>query len=115
MQTFVPFQQLKELCCGLSIRNLTLPPCCTGFTRKLLAPHGRQKGNNVAPYIKMAGLDGVNYQVVLELASAERLIIQMEDDHLVLGPSQRDLFRSHVLDDQQDRPTFFLVGLSLLF
>src|ERR1039458_2667053 len=82
---------------------------------ELLAGNGREKRDDIALDFDFARFPGFDQQIVLELAAAEGLVAQTEDEHFVSGAAQRNLFRRNVLDDEEDFSIFFLFFFSLVF
>src|SRR5271157_1905219 len=88
---------------------------CNRLNGKLLTGNWRQKRDDVALHVDSARFLGLHYQVVLELPPAEGVVAQVENEHIVLRTAQRNLFRRHVLDHEEDFSPFLLIGLAFPF
>ena len=63
---------------------VALLPCCVGFSRELVTENWCQEWDNIGLYFDRTRFLGLNDEVIPELASAERVTVQAEDQHLVL-------------------------------
>ena len=78
-----PFFSITTASCRKGVATAGRLPGLLGA--ELLTGNGRQERHDVALDSDFARFLDLNYEVVLELAAAEGLVAQMEDEHFILG------------------------------